>query len=216
MNEIYAFNTDVLLDTDIYDEWYNRMPVFRKEKIDKFKPQASKRLSLGAGIVLDRALSDIGITEYEIEYGINEKPYLKGRGDVFFNISHSGKYAVCVISDMEIGVDIQEEKTFSEALVKHVFTPDEIAYVKRNVLDQKGADNLYTKMWTIKESVMKYFGIGLSMNPQKILITMGDTIHVDYEGMDCGQLNFFSYDYDEIKLTICSKYNNFTKSITFL
>ncbi len=97
MNGIYAFNTDVLSDPDIYKKWYDRMPDFRKEKIDKFKPQASKRLSLGAGIVLDRALSDIGITEYDIEYRTNEKPYLKGRGDVFFNIIDffGSKYMFC-------------------------------------------------------------------------------------------------------------------------
>ncbi len=216
MNGVYVFNTDVLIDKDIYQKWYDRMPVYRKEKIDKFKPQESKRQSLGAGIALDRALTDCGITDYEIEYGTNEKPYIKGRRDVFFNISHSGKYAACAISDMEVGVDIQDVREFSESLVKYVFTPEEIAQVHRNISNSKSADALYTKMWTIKESVMKYFGIGISMNPQKISITMDDRIQVYYEGLDCEQLNFSSYDYDEIKLTICSKYNNFTKSILFL
>ena len=45
--------------------------------------------------------------KYDIFYNENRKPYVKNN-PIYFNISHSGEYIVCVVSDKEIGVDIQE------------------------------------------------------------------------------------------------------------
>ena len=52
------------------------------------------------------------------EYGINlynepraegehGKPFLSYRPSLHYNISHSGKYVVCILADQEVGIDVQ-------------------------------------------------------------------------------------------------------------
>ena len=41
----------------------------------------------------------------DLIYGKHGKPYLKNYSDVYFNISHSGKYVMCAAGDMEMGVE---------------------------------------------------------------------------------------------------------------
>ncbi|MBP3824634.1 MAG: hypothetical protein ILA11_02780, partial [Butyrivibrio sp.] len=108
-----------------FDLWYDKMPDFRKRKIDALKPHRSKLLSLGAGILLDTAMKDADISSYEIELLENEKPRIKGLRDVFFNISHSGEMVVLGISDKEIGVDVEKVKHFKESLINYVFMPQD-------------------------------------------------------------------------------------------
>ena len=118
-------NINMLEDQEQFDLWYDKMPDFRKRKIDAFKPHRSKLLSLGAGMLLDKALKDIGIDDYDIELDEHEKPRIKGMGDVFFNISHSGEVVCLGISDKEIGVDIEKVRHFKESLINYVFMPQD-------------------------------------------------------------------------------------------
>lgn len=43
---------------------------------------------------------------YRIARGEKGKPFIVGVENVFFNISHSGDYVVCAVSDREVGIDI--------------------------------------------------------------------------------------------------------------
>ena len=60
---IYIADTAALEDPVLYEGFYAAMPLWRKEKIDALRLQRDKRLSLGAGIALQKALSDIGIQQ---------------------------------------------------------------------------------------------------------------------------------------------------------
>jgi len=65
--------------------------------------------------LLKYALKDYAnIDKYEIVYNEYGKPYLKDI-DIYFNISNSKNVSVCVISNREIGIDIQY-KTYKESL----------------------------------------------------------------------------------------------------
>lgn len=45
---------------------------------------------------------------YRIARGEKGKPFIVGVENVFFNISHSGDYVVCAVSDREVGIDIEK------------------------------------------------------------------------------------------------------------
>ncbi len=85
----------------------------------------------------------------EIIYGKNGKPYLSN-GKIFFNLSHSGNLSVCAICDKEIGVDCEKVAPKKERVFHKVF----------NELEREKAktDTAFTKIWTKKESIVKFYG----------------------------------------------------------
>ena len=112
-----------------------------------------------------RVLSDIGITEYgadpeHIEYYKNEhgKEYIKNR-QIYFNISHSVGLLCSAVSDSETGIDCETVREMDyEALSKRFFTKREHGSImsSQNPLDE------FFRIWTKKESYVKYTGEGLS------------------------------------------------------
>ena len=210
-NTLYIMNIDILEDLAKFDIWYDKMPDFRKRKIDALKPHRSKLLSLGAGILLDTAMKDAGISSYEIELLENEKPRIKGLRDVFFNISHSGEMVVLGISDKEIGVDVEKVKHFKESLINYVFMPQDQELAKELMKSESDKDKVYTRLWTVKESIMKYSGKGISLSPKSILLRLEDgKIKASSAACDCEALNLMPYEIDDYQITVCSEYEDFT------
>ncbi|WP_022764488.1 4'-phosphopantetheinyl transferase family protein [Butyrivibrio sp. XPD2006] len=204
-------NIDSLQDPGQFDIWYRRMPDFRKEKIDAFKPQHSKLLSLGAGILLDTAMKDIGISSYEVMPDQNKKPRIKGHGDIFFNISHSGDVVILGISDREIGVDIEKIKHFKDSLVNYVFGEDDQNLAKELMDSENDADKVYTRLWTVKESIMKHSGKGIAMEPKGISLRLENgKIKASSAVYDCEALNLLPYEIENYQITICSECDEFT------
>lgn len=99
---------------------------------------------------------DYDIAEYE-----NGKPYFSGHSEVCFNLSHSGRWAVCVVCDKPSGIDIECSKPFKnqEKVAKRFFSLSEY-----NWLTQE--DNLhfsirFLRLWTLKEAYAKVTGAGI-------------------------------------------------------
>ena len=106
--------------------------------------------------------------EYDIFYNENRKPYIKNN-PIYFNISHSGEYIVIVVSDKEIGVDIQEV-TLKDNVVDRVCTESE--------KKQPITPEYFTKLWVKKESYVKKLGIGLNFGLQNVDTTIIDTFDI--------------------------------------
>ena len=204
-------NINSLQDPEQFDAWYRRMPDFRKEKIDAFKPHHSKLLSLGAGILLETAMKDIGISNYEVIPDPDKKPRIKGHDDIFFNISHSGDVVILGISDREIGVDIEKIKLFKDSLVNYVFGEGDKSLAKELMDGENDADKVYTRLWTVKESIMKHSGKGIAMEPKSISLRLEDSkIKASSAVYDCEALNLLPFEITDYKITVCSEYNRFT------
>ena len=96
--------------------------------------------------LLKYALKDYAnIDKYEIVYNEYGKPYLKNI-DIYFNISNSKNVSVCVISNREVGIDIQY-KTYKESLKNKVF----------NNKEQELLDKSIEKLYKFEELVNKFF-----------------------------------------------------------
>lgn len=50
------------------------------------------------------------VSSAEIKRTDMGKPYFPDRSDLFFSLSHSGRYAVCAIGDIPCGVDIEKNR----------------------------------------------------------------------------------------------------------
>ncbi len=86
------------------------------------------------------------------------KPFLANRPDIFFNISHSGKSVVCAVSDIPVGVDIQDIRHLSLNVGRKFLTDDELAMVTG--LEPAALDRELCRIWCIKESYGKMTGKG--------------------------------------------------------
>lgn len=95
------------------------------------------------------------------EYG---KPYLSAHPDIFFNISHTDNFVVCGFAEREIGIDAEIIGTYPAAVFRKVFTADEVALIE-NAPDENRQQEMFARLWTLKESRIKEAGMGFSMSP---------------------------------------------------
>lgn len=146
----------------------------RRKKVMSYRFMKDRCLSLGAELLLRDALCDFGIdrTEpLEFEYRKNGKPYLCGHDDIFFNLSHSGDYVMCAVSELEVGCDIQKMDKADMRLAERFFTEREYHAIADLPTEEERRDMFY-RYWTLKESFMKVTGLGmqLALNAFEILI----------------------------------------------
>lgn len=126
--------------------------------------------------LLEIALKEEGITSYKILKSKNGKPYLEN-SNIFYNISHKNKMVGLIISNSEVGLDIEYVDTESikrQSTLKYFFTEKERESITNN-------EELLT-LWTKKESYIKLNGgmlrdaIGLDINNINVIY---DTFKLD-------------------------------------
>lgn len=83
----------------------------------------------------------------------------------YFNISHSCGRAVCVLSDVEVGADIEFIKKVRsfDLIAENFFAPEEI---KRFRSAKNSAEEFY-RIWTRKEALLKKEGCGIEYKKLK-------------------------------------------------
>ena len=165
-------NANMLNDSECYERAYQSATEYRRKKVDKIKYMSDKCLSLCAELAISACLKELGVdySKAQIIFGENGKPYLKGE-EVFFNVSHSGDYVLCVASKNELGCDIQQKKNIDLKIAKRFFFGSEYGDIKSQNEDDDRQDRFF-RYWTLKESVMKATGKGfrLPLNAFEIVL----------------------------------------------
>lgn len=145
------------LDSKIIDYVFlNKMPSYRL----KSKNKSDIQKSINSLKLLKIGLNEFGIDLFREDLVYNEfgKPSLK-RKDIFYNISHSGKYVTCAISNKIVGIDIQKHIEKFEEIISF-FSISEKEYLA-SIPFQKLLIKEFFKIWTVKESYVKFLGRGL-------------------------------------------------------
>ncbi len=196
-------------DEALYLKLLAYLPRMRRDKAEAYLCAEDRYLSAGAGYLLERALTAYGIKDgdREVVYGGCGKPRLKS-GKLFFNLSHSGSVAVCALSESEVGVDVQKIQPRTRELMRKVATEAEYA----QILNADDADEWFCRLWTAKESVMKFYGKGLSLSPADIEVHFGKKVTAKVKGEPCG-LNFKEYLLPGYRVTACGKGANFCEDM---
>lgn len=84
------------------------------------------------------------------------KPYLEN-SPFCVSISHSGEFWICVLSEREVGVDIERNRVCRyEKIAARFFSSEE-----QQAVASKGRE-MFFRIWAAKESRVKYTGEGLS------------------------------------------------------
>ncbi len=236
INRIYAIDTDILKDEQLFSYYYALQRPERREKVDRMRFDKGKRLTLGAGIVMEAALEFAGVSDMSVTIDPHGKPVLT-EAACFFNVSHTKNIAVCAVSDREVGIDVEHKRELKDPLIRRAFTPEEIVYAE--TLDEDESLTYYTRLWTIKESVMKWYGLGLALPPEDIEVrpitasragSEGATLEPSFIYMndgadvavsvknhgDCDKLKFTFFSHEDCCITVCSEYENFTAGMEWV
>ncbi len=168
MTELYYMNTDALpAETQALAAFLSPA---RREKIARARRDVDKRLLLAAGLTLDFALRAHGLCEKDAAIALGEygKPRLADRDDLHFSLSHSGSVALCAISDNELGADVEAPRAIRDALLRRVCTEEEYAALSACAPEEK--ETLFLRLWTAKESFLKYLGTGLTRDARSFFV----------------------------------------------
>lgn len=118
----------------------------RKQKASKIINENDRLLSIGAGYLLKKYLPD-----GDILISQSGKPYLVD--GPFFNISHSGEYALLAVhSTREVGVDIERIDIKKIDAIRYVLSVEEKSVTDVNTL---------FRIWSNKESLVKCQSTGI-------------------------------------------------------
>lgn len=147
----------------------------RREKALRFKHEQGKRECVAAYLLLKRALRE--------EYGVCDnpilaerdggKPYIVGREDIHFNLSHCREAVACAVSSEEVGIDVERIRPFNDSLARYVLNDEEYRKVKSSANPAME----FTKLWTMKESLLKLTGEGIRDDLKQVLV--GVNVHFE-------------------------------------
>lgn len=169
MVKVYVADVTPLKEEGLYNHLYTQLDDKRRAKADRFVFNKDKMLCVGAGALLAIALKEEGIDSFLIETGNNGKPYLRGNCGIHFNLSHSGCMVMCVVADTEVGCDVEQKAVLDKDLAEYAMTERELEYIYQFKEYSKQQD-MFFRIWTLKESYMKVTGLGMQLPLQDFSI----------------------------------------------
>jgi len=200
---LYTMNTEQLEDDAYFQECYIRLSAYRRAKIDRYRYMKDKRLSLGAGILLDTGLREYGLKEAEVTFGQkkNKKPYLPDHPHIHFNLSHSENMVLAVFADTEVGCDIEYTKEANLEIAKRFFCPEEYESLAR--LEGEEQNSAFYQLWTLKESFIKAAGMGMELPLNSFGFYLSDGIIKVRQSYDKLEYSFRQYCFGRYWAAVC-------------
>lgn len=179
----------------------------RQKKISGYRFSKDKKLSCGAYLLLRKLLDEINITNPIFKTEKYGKAYITNYSDIHFNMSHSGKYVACAVADTPIGVDIEYNDSMIDLnIAQHYFFNSEY----NRIIESDNPSEEFFNYWVLKESYMKYTGLGFNLKLDEFEIIIEDE-NILLKDDDSIMFNLF--DVEDYKLAFCSKQstNNITE-----
>lgn len=212
MINLFIADSVPLENEETFGRYLEEVSSERQAKVEALVPRQKQNESLAAGVLLPLAFRACGIEgRIDIEEGDLGKPRIARPKGLFFNVSHSGGYALLALADCEVGCDIQCVKQTDPRLARRYFAPEE-ADVIENAGDN--ADELFCRYWTVKESYLKAIGCGLSraLNSFTVRFTDGGVQIDDPLGNGRWRVKEFSAP-TGFKIACCAAGDDFPDSV---
>ena len=157
---IYLYENLAEYSDESYLKHLDALPAWRREKALQYKKLDDRKRSVLAFVLLQHALRE--------EYGINEVPEFVynefGKPSfsnlpIRFSLSHCKDAVACAVSDHNIGIDVETIVPYNPDVARRVCTAAELEMLEQS--ENKDVD--FIKLWTAKETISKYEGMGLSL-----------------------------------------------------
>ena len=108
--------------------------------------------------------------------GEHGKPFLSLQPKIHYNITHSGKYVMCILAGQEVGIDVQQHRKANyERMLERMVPQDMI----REILDADEPEKAFFTQWVLREAYIKWTGEGLSRDLRTISLEEGSYILLD-------------------------------------
>lgn len=201
----YVANTEPLKESGLYGVAFDSVSAERKEKVSRYRFLKDRVLSIGAEVLLRKALTDCGITLPEIRYGFETggKPFIKGLAGFNFNISHSEEIVMVAVSENEIGCDIEKVTETDLDIAKKFFFREEYENIAA-VTASEERNELFFRYWTLKESFMKATGLGMRLPLDSFSIIIGKNGAAVRQNVDTKNYDFAETDaFHGYKCALC-------------
>lgn len=161
MFEICIVKTNTEIDENTFNYLLSFIQPEKKERILKQRvSQNAYNMLIGeltAKIGIKKAFG-IPIASQKFIYSGYGKPYLSDDRNIHFNISHSGEYVACVVSNKSVGIDIQRIEQYNPNVAEKVCNAQELLQISNS--GDKSSE--FIKLWTQKEAVLKMYGVGIA------------------------------------------------------
>lgn len=199
---LYAACVSPLQDAGLYAAACEAVSPERREAAERLQKEDAARLSLGGELLLRHGLREAGLDwlPERFAYGSEGKPRLC-ESKLWFNISHSGQWAICAIADCETGCDIEEIRPIDLKIARR-FRPEEYDDILAQSTEQARLECFF-RYWTLKESFMKALGLGFGLPLKAFQMVPGETVSVLHSVND---RSYSFQEFDEIpgyKCALC-------------
>lgn len=139
----------------------------RREQALRYKHEQGQRLCVAAYLLLKQALAEQeNITENPVfEYGTHGKPFIVGHPELYFSLSHCKEAAVCVLSRKPVGIDVESIGRYRDSVANYAMNENELQIISH----AEHPEVAFTRLWTMKESLLKLTGEGINDNMKNTL-----------------------------------------------
>lgn len=190
----------------------------KKARIVRFVHKKDAWRSLLADMLLRLALKKhFHLQHEELAFDTNTygKPYLIGKPNIGFNLTHSGDWVGCVVGTSPVGIDIEEIRPIDIQIAKRFFTKQE--YESLKILSPAEQTQRFYHLWTLKESCIKADGRGLSVPLNSFTFQNEDNSNlIAVHGLEHP---YYCQTYElehTYKLAVCSQTNAFPEGILII
>lgn len=176
------------LKLDDFKDFINILKTEELKKFNSFKV-TSRKIEFLVGRLMTRYFFKLYLCnnykDIEILYSDHGKPYCND--NFYFNISHSKGVIVFSFSFLNpVGVDIEYIDNICDKYTLSIFTENE-----RNLLEDNVTKEIsYIYFWTLKEALVKAFGMGFTILPNKL-----DTTNVRFNNELYSKETYFLESY---------------------
>ncbi|WP_300264868.1 4'-phosphopantetheinyl transferase superfamily protein [Microbacterium sp.] len=197
---VFTFDLAKLTD-DVERQIAGAIAPARRERAARYRFADDRRRSHVAGALIRRALARSGedpAGEHRLSAGEHGKPFLPGAA-LHFNVSHAGDRVVCAVSAQNLGVDV-EAVMWPGLDLRKIFSPDERDYVEGGDIVERA--RRFTRVWTLKESYIKYLGVGLGLPLRDFSVVHGEQLAV-IDGAGDSSPSMHVRDWGQYVLALC-------------
>ena len=164
--------------TDLLAQSHSQIGPRMRRRIAKRRIVQDRRLSLaGYTTLIQLVARHLGrpIESISIEADATGRPFVCEEPDLRVTLSHSGTWLLAAVSDVPVGVDIEEIVAANEWRIEPALTSSERRWVRHS----RGSDRPVrsTSLWVVKESYLKALGVGLRSDPKHIHVDVPRSGH---------------------------------------